>query len=291
VDKKKIYPWYFGAGALVLYGALFVLPSLIGIGYSFTNWSSYSDQVSFVGLENFARVFSPDRNYLDYLWNTLWFTVATTILKTVLALAFAVLLSTGVRGLNVHRAILYLPAILSVLIVGMVFSSILDPANGLLNSTLRAVGLDALAQKWLTDAHLAMWSVIGVDVWRGMGYVMVILLVGILSISPTYYEAAQIDGASGWQQFRQITLPLLRPTLAVAIVLNVLYGLKVFDIVYVLTNGGPGHRTEVLYTAVFSEFSNGRFAVGTALSTVMLVVMVVLGVFMIRVLTRNEVQE
>jgi len=291
VDKKKIYPWYFGAGALVLYSALFVLPSLIGIGYSFTNWSSYSDQISFVGLENFARVFSPDRNYLDYLWNTLWFTVATTVLKTVLALAFAVLLSTGVKGLNVHRAILYMPAILSVLIVGMVFSSILDPANGLLNTTLRAVGLDALAQKWLTDAHLAMWSVIGVDVWRGMGYVMVILLVGILSISPTYYEAAQLDGASSWQQFVRITLPLLRPTLAVAIVLNVLYGLKVFDIVYVLTNGGPGHRTEVLYTAVFSEFSNGRFAVGTALSTVMLVVMVILGVFMIRVLTRNEVQE
>ncbi|MCA0295572.1 MAG: sugar ABC transporter permease [Actinobacteria bacterium] len=291
MDKKKIYPWYFGAGALVLYSALFVLPSLIGIGYSFTNWSSYSDQISFVGLENFARVFSPDRNYLDYLWNTLWFTVATTVLKTVLALAFAVLLSTGVKGLNVHRAILYMPAILSVLIVGMVFSSILDPANGLLNTTLRAVGLDALAQKWLTDAHLAMWSVIGVDVWRGMGYVMVILLVGILSISPTYYEAAQLDGASSWQQFVRITLPLLRPTLAVAIVLNVLYGLKVFDIVYVLTNGGPGHRTEVLYTAVFSEFSNGRFAVGTALSTVMLVVMVILGVFMIRVLTRNEVQE
>lgn len=291
MDKKKIYPWYFGAGALVLYSALFVLPSLVGIGYAFTNWSSYSDKVDFVGFSNFARVFSPDRDYLDYIWNTLWFTAATTIFKTVLALAFAVLLSKGVKALNVHRAILYMPAILSVLIVGMVFSSILDPANGLLNETLRSVGLGQLAQKWLTDAQLAMWSVIGVDVWRGVGYVMVILLVGILSISPTYYEAAQIDGASGWQQFRRITLPLLRPTLAVAIVLNVLYGLKVFDIVYVLTNGGPGHRTEVLYTAVFSEFSNGRYAVGTALSSVMLAVMVVAGVFMIRVLTRNEVQE
>lgn len=291
MDKKKIYPWYFGAGALVLYSALFVLPSLVGIGYAFTNWSSYSDEVDFVGFANFARVFSPDRDYLDYIWNTLWFTAATTIFKTVLALAFAVLLSKGVKALNVHRAILYMPAILSVLIVGMVFSSILDPANGLLNETLRDVGLGSLAQKWLTDAQLAMWSVIAVDVWRGVGYVMVILLVGILSISPTYYEAAQIDGANGWQQFRRITLPLLRPTLAVAIVLNVLYGLKVFDIVYVLTNGGPGHRTEVLYTAVFSEFSNGRYAVGTALSSVMLAVMVIAGVFMIRVLTRNEVQE
>ena len=236
-------------------------------------------------------MFSPKRDYLDAILNTLWFTVASTIIKTVLALVFALLLSRGIRALNLHRAILYLPAVLSVLIVGIVFTSILDPSNGLLNETLRAVGLGGLAQKWLVDPNLAMWSVIGVDVWRGMGYIMTILLVGILSISPTYNEAAQIDGASAWQRFRHVTLPLLRPTLAVTIVLNVLYGLKVFDIVYVLTNGGPGHRTEVLYTAVFREFSSGRYAVGTALSTVMLVIMLIVGVFMIRILTRNEVQE
>ncbi|HQY98832.1 MAG TPA: sugar ABC transporter permease [Propionicimonas sp.] len=291
MNKKKLYPWYFAAGALVVYGALFVLPSLVGIGYSFTDWSSYSDEISFVGLDNFAEIFSPKRDYLDYIWNTLWFTAATTIAKTVLALAFAMLLAKGVKALNWHRAILYMPAVLSVLIVGMVFTAILDPRYGLLNTSLRAVGLDFLAQKWLTDPKLAMWSVIGVDIWRGMGYIMTILIVGILSISATYDEAAQIDGASAWQRFRHITLPLLRPTLAVTIVLNVLYGLKVFDIVYVLTNGGPGHRTEVLYTAVFEEFSRGRYAVGTALSTVMLLIMVVTGVFMIRVLTRNEVQE
>jgi raffinose/stachyose/melibiose transport system permease protein len=291
MDKKKIYPWYFAAGALVIYGVLFVLPSIVGIGYSFTDWSSYSDKISFVGLKNFMEVFSPDRDYLDAIWNTVWFTSATTILKTGLGLAFAVLLSKGVRALNLHRSILYMPAVLSVLIVGMVFTSILDPTDGLLNQFLRAVGLGSWAQRWLTDPHIAMWSVIGVDVWRGMGYIMTILIVGILSISATYYEAAEIDGASAWQRFRHITLPLLRPTLAVTIVLNVLYGLKVFDIVYVLTNGGPGHRTEVLYTAVFQEFSRGRYAVGTALSTVMLVVMVIAGVFMIRILTRNEVQE
>ncbi|MCC6497938.1 MAG: sugar ABC transporter permease [Propionibacteriaceae bacterium] len=291
MNKKKLYPWYFAIGALVIYSALFVLPSIVGIGYSFTDWSSYSDEISFVGLENFAEVFSPERDYLGYIWNTLWFTAATTVLKTVLALAFAMLLSKGVHALNLHRAILYMPAVLSVLIVGMVFTAILDPRYGLLNESLRAVGLDSLTQRWLTNPQLAMWSVIGVDVWRGMGYIMTILIVGILSISATYDEAAQIDGASAWQRFRYITLPLLRPTLAVTIVLNVLYGLKVFDIVYVLTNGGPGHRTEVLYTAVFQEFSRGRYAIGTALSTVMLVIMVITGVFMIRTLTRNEVQE
>ncbi|MEW9534473.1 carbohydrate ABC transporter permease [Microbispora sp. NPDC049125] len=291
MNKKKIYPWYFVVAPLLLYVALFVLPSLIGVGYSFTDWSSYSDKISFVGWENFADVFSPKRDYLAAILNTLWFTVASTVIKTVLALLFAVLLSKGVRALNLHRAILYLPAVLSVLIVGIVFTSILDPSIGLMNEALRAVGLEGLAQRWLVDPDLAMWSVIGVDVWRGMGYIMAILLVGILSISPTYNEAAELDGASAWQRFRHVTLPLLRPTLAVVIVLNVLYGLKVFDIVYVLTNGGPGHRTEVLYTAVFQEFSSGRYAEGAALSTVMLVIMSMVGVFMIRTLTRNEVQE
>ncbi len=291
MDKKKIYPWYFAAGAVIIYFALFVLPSIIGVGYSFTDWSSYSDKISFVGLDNFAEVFSPDRDYLSYIGNTLWFTAATTLLKTVLGLSFAMLLSDRIRALNLHRSILYMPSVLSVLIVGMVFTSILDPRYGLLNESLRAIGLDGLAQKWLTDPHLVMWSIIGVDVWRGTGYIMTILIVGIISISSTYDEAAQIDGASAWQRFRHITLPLLRPTLAVTIVLNVLYGLKVFDIVYVLTNGGPGHRTEVLYTAVFKEFSRGRYAQGTTLSTVMLIIMVISGIFMIRVLTRNEVQE
>lgn len=286
-----MYPWYFAIGALAFYVVLFVLPSAIGVGYSFTDWSSYSDQVNFVGLDNFKEIFSPDRGYMEYIGNTLWFTAATTVGKTGLALLFAVLLSKGVKGMNFHRTVLYLPSVLSILIVSLVFTSILNPSNGFLNEFLRAIGLDALAQKWLTDPKLAMWSVIAVDVWRGMGYIMVILIAGILAISPTYYEAAEIDGASGWQQFRYITLPLLRPTLAVTIVLNVLYGLKVFDIVFALTNGGPGRATEVMYTAVFKEFSLGRYGVGTALSTVMLVVMVVVGIFMIRVLTRDEVQE
>lgn len=291
MNKKYTYPWYLAAGAVFLYTALYVFPSILGVGYSFTDWSSYSTDINFVGLENYKQIFAADRDYLSFIGNTLLFTVVTTTVKTVLALAFAVLLSRGVFALGLHRSILYLPSVLSILIVGMVFTSILNPQYGFLNEALRAMGLDALTQKWLTNPSLAMWSVIAVDIWRGMGYVMVILIVGILSISPEYYEAAQIDGAGSWRQFTSITLPLLRPTLAVVIVLNVLYGLKVFDMVYVLTNGGPGRRTEVLYTAVFREFSQGRFAIGTALSTVMLVIMVILGVFMIRALTRDEVQE
>jgi len=291
VDKKKIYPWYLAAGAFAFYTVLYLLPSIIGIGYSFTDWSSYSDQVNFIGLDNFKEIFSADRNYLDYIRNTFWFTAATTIGKTGLALLLALLLSQNVKGMNFHRSVMYLPSVLSILIVSLVFTSILNPKNGILNEFFRAIGLPFLAKNWLTDPNLAMWSVIGVDVWRGMGYIMTILIVGILSISPTYYEAAAIDGVNGWQKFRYITYPLLKPTLAVTIVLNVLYGLKVFDIVFALTNGGPGRATEVMYTGVFKEFSLGRYGVGTALSTVMFVIMVMTGLFMIKILTGNEVQE
>ena len=131
-----------------------------------------------------------------------------------------------------------------------------------------------------------------VDIWRGVGYIMTILIAGILSISPEYYDAAAIDGAGPWQKFRYITLPLLIPTLTTTTVLNVIYGMKVFDMVYALTNGGPGKdTTEVLYTAVFKKFGTGQYAVGTALSSVMFIIMIIVGFFMIRIMTRNEVEE
>ena len=124
-----------------------------------------------------------------------------------------------------------------------------------------------------------------------MGYIMTILIAGIMSIPPTYYEAASIDGGNAWQCFRHITLPLLVPTLTVTTVLNVIYGLKVFDTVYSLTNGGPGFATEVLYTGVYKEFGLGRYAVGTTLSTIMTLVMLVAGFFMIKHMVKGDGQE
>ena len=289
--EKKSYPIYFIFGALVLYVVLCVIPGLIGVGYSFTDWSSYSDEINFVGFKNFETIFSPDENYLRYLTNTLLFTVFTTFCKTVIGLGLAVLLTKKIRGLNIHRAIMYMPAVISTLIVGMIFKSILNPQSGLLNEFLRSVGLGSFALKWLTNSKIAFWSVMAVDIWKGIGYIMTIFIAGILAISPSYNEAAEIDGASSWQRFTSITLPLLMPTLVVTTVLNVLYGLKVFDIVYALTNGGPGYATEVLYTGVYKEFSLGRFAVGTSLSSVMFVFMLIVGFFMIKIMTREEVEE
>ena len=284
-----MYPTYFVWGALILYAVLYVIPGIIGIGYSFTDWSAFSDQLHFVKFDNFTRIFSPDENYTQYLWNTILFTFVTTIVKNLLGLLLAVLLTKRVKLLNFHRAVMYIPAVLSALIAGMIFKSILNPQIGLMNTFLALFGVEG--PQWLTDPDLAFWSVMGVDIWKGTGYIMTIFIAGIMSISPTYYEAASIDGAGAWQQFRSITLPMLMPTITVTTVLNVIYGLKVFDTVYALTNGGPGYATEVLYTSVYKEFGDGRYAVGTALSSIMFVFMVFIGYFLIRMMTKNEVEE
>jgi raffinose/stachyose/melibiose transport system permease protein len=287
--RSRAYPTWFALGALLLYGLFTLLPSVLGIFYSFTDWNSYTTELNWVGLDNFATILSTGSNYLRVIGNTIMFTLATIILKTIIALGLALLLTEGIRrASSFYRVLFYLPAVLPIIVVSLIFRSILNPADGLLNETLRAAGLDAFALKWLTDPFIAMWSVVAVDVWRGVGYIMVILIAGLLAIPRDYYEAASIDGASAWSKFRHITLPLLTPVLAVVTVLNLLYGLKVFDIVFVLTRGGPGRATDTVYTMVFEDFSKGRWGMATALSTLLLVVMVVLAYAVIRVLHREE---
>ncbi len=287
--NARAYPTWFAAGALLLYGVFTLLPGLLGIGYAFTDWNSYSTELHWVGLDNFATILSSSGTYVRFIMNTVVFTVVTIFLKTAIALGLAILLTQGIRRLAyLYRALIYLPAVLPILVVSLIFRSVLDPAEGLLNETLRAVGLGSLALHWLTDVSLAMWSVIAVDVWRGVGYIMVILIAGLQAIPRDYYEAASIDGASGRQTFRHITLPLLMPVLTVTTVLNLLYGLKVFDIVFVLTRGGPGRATDTVFTAIFDDFSKGRYGIATALSTLLFLVMIVLSFATIRLMRREE---
>ena len=286
--KNKIYPFYFSIGAIVLYSLFLVIPGLLGFYLSFTDWNRFSPEINFIGFENFAMIFSK-QNYWHSISNTVIFTIVTVVLKTVIALLLALLLTKGLkRFFNFHRIIIYLPAIIPMIIVGIVFRSILHPSTGILNEFLRCIGLDFLAQKWLTNPDIALYSVIFVDTWKGVGYIMVILIAGLQVIPHEYYEAAQIDGANKWVEFTKITLPLLMPTLTVTTVLNLLYGLKVFDVVWVLTNGGPGYATETVYTIVFKEFSKGHYAISTALSTLLFAIMAFSGYWLIRLMHRSE---
>jgi raffinose/stachyose/melibiose transport system permease protein len=292
VKQRNRYPFYFILPALVLYLVFAIFPGITGIFYSFTDWSGYSTQLHFIGLENFKTIFSANENYLLYIKNTFIFTIFTIVLKTVFGLALALILTEGVKRLAYfYRMMIYLPVVLPALAVGLIFRSILNPATGFLNTTLRGIGLGMLAQKWLVDPHIALYSVIGVDTWQGVGYIMVILIAGIQAIPREYYEAAEVDGAGFWSRLFWITLPLMMPAIIIVTVLNLLYALKVFDIVYALTNGGPGHVTDVIYTAVFQAFSQGQWGLGTAFSSLLFVFMSVLGYFVIRLLDRGQAVE
>ena len=151
------------------------------------------------------------------------------------------------------------------------------------------VGLGFLARNWLTDLKVVWPTVMAVDTWKGMGYIMVVVIAGLLSISPEYYEAAGMDGANFRQKLFYITLPLLKPILLNVTVLNVTYGLRVFDMIYSLTNGGPGTATNVINTAVFKEFSKGDLAMGTTLSSILFFIMLFLLYFIIKAMENKEV--
>jgi raffinose/stachyose/melibiose transport system permease protein len=290
--NRSRYPFYFVLGALVLYLVFAIIPGITGIFYSFTDWSGYSDKISFIGLDNFKTIFSASENYLLYVKDTFIFTIITIILKTTLGLALALILTEGVkRFAYFYRMLIYLPVVLPALAVALIFRSILNPATGLLNTTLRAIGLGMLAQKWLVNPHIALYSVIGVDTWQGVGYIMVILIAGLTSIPREYYEAAQVDGAGFWARLFWVTLPMMMPAIIIVTVLNLLYALRVFDLVYALTNGGPGYATEVIFTAVFKAFSQGQWGLGTAFSSLLFVFMSVLGYFVIRLLDRGQAIE
>ncbi len=270
MNRKKLYPWYFSCGAAVLYFLLFFLPGILGIAYSFTDWNLYSNEIEFVGLANYRRIFTGNSEYLKYIGNTVIFTIVTTLMKTVAGLSLALLLTQKfIKLKNFHRMIIFSPQVMSYLVVGLVFKSMLHPTTGFFNNFLRSLGLDGMTRNWLTDLDLVFPTVMTVDTWKGMGYIMVVVIAGLMSISTEYYEAASIDGASFFQKLRCITIPLLKPVLVNVTVLNVTYGLRVFDMIYSLTNGGPGNATGVINTAVYKEFSRGDLAMGTTLSSVL----------------------
>lgn len=293
MKKNKIYPWWFLVIPLLFYICFFLSPSLLGVGYSFTDWSSRSaiDGTHFVGLKNYIEIFTSDTDYASGILHTLMFTVVSNIVKLIPALLLAVMLQEGLRGKGIYRTILYLPSILPFVIIGIVFKSIFNFDHGLLNTVLEALNLEFLQQKWLSDLDVVWKSIFGVDAWRGIGYCMTIFLAGLQMIPKSLYEAAKIDGANFWQRLRYITLPMLSGAVMINLVFGITYGLKVFDIVYVLTNGGPGHATEVLTTYSFQLYSTGNYGMSTALNAILLLITAVIGIVVVRTMSKREVQQ
>jgi raffinose/stachyose/melibiose transport system permease protein len=286
VRASKVYTGWFLAPAVIIYTVLFVVPVVLGLAYSTTNWNSMSDTVKFVGLKNFREIFSVGSPYLKNLSITLIYTVFTLIVKEGCGLGLAVLVNGGIRSKSALRGVFFLPQTLSPLIIGIVFVSLLSPA-GVVNAFLRLIGLDGLTRAWLVDPKFVLGTTILVESWRMIGWNMVILLAGLQAIPLDYYEAAALDGASFRGQFLHITIPLLIPSLTITAVLNIIHGLKAFDLIFALTGGGPGSLTEVLNVAVFREFSMGRYGMATALGVVVFAITATIAVAIKNAMMRN----
>lgn len=292
MNTRKIYPQWFLIAPITLYVLFCLLPGLLGVLLSFTDWTVRSaGNIHFVGLQNFIDIFTCSNvHYAQGIVNTLKFTIISNIVKLIPALLLAVMLSGNLRGRNLYRTVLYMPSILPFLIIGLVFNAILS-YNGLLNNSFAQLGLENWQQKWLSDPNIVWVSIFGVDAWRGIGYVMTIFLAGINAIPHSYYEVVEIDGANFWQKLRHITLPMLSGAITINLVFGITYGLKVFDVIYVLTNGGPGRATEVMTTYSYQLYAQGNYGMSTAMNTLLMVLSLTIGLLIVRSMTKKEVQQ
>ncbi|MGW5360050.1 carbohydrate ABC transporter permease [Actinopolymorpha pittospori] len=269
---------YAFVAPIVAFFLTFVLyPFLRSFYISLTQWSGFGVP-RFVGLMNFANLLD-DEIFWQSLRTTLVFTVVSTVLQTVLPMALAILLAAGWRGSVVFRTVFFMPQVVSLVVSGLLWQMMYDGNFGLVNRMLTSVGLGGLAHNWLADPGTVLPAILVVSLWQSAGFYMLVFFAGLQGIDQTLYEAARVDGASKVQEILRITVPMLAPVTGVVVTLNVLGGVKVFELIYVMTGGGPNHASEVLgtylYGLAFGSTAGSTPAVGYA--TAVSVVVFVLG--------------
>lgn len=284
----RMYSYWLVAPALILYCVFFVFPTLTGFYYSFTDWSPVKNTITFNGWENFRYIFRNEVTRLA-IKNTLIYAAVVVIFKNLFGLLLALALNTGLKTRNALRGIFYAPAVVSTIVIGLVFIPILHP-NGLLNQTLTRIGLEALTRYWLADPAIVMLTIAAVSIWQWSGYHMAIYLAGLQGISNEYYEAAKIDGANAFQRLRHITIPLLAASININVILSLIGGIRVFSEVYALTNGGPGNASQVLSTYILVLFGEGRWGLGTAMNTVLFLLVALLSIPLLSRMRKYEVE-
>lgn len=278
----------FYAPALLLTMFFVMVPVASSFFYALTDWNGFDPVLNFVGLANFQRLFTDDMVVNGFL-NTMVFALAVTVLQNVCGLGLAIALDIPFKGRAVLRAAFFLPAILSALVVGYSWSYILNPLFGVLNNALIALKLDFLVSDWLGSGTLALPSLIFIVIWQFMGYSMVIYLAGMQGVPKELYEASDIDGAGPVRKFITITFPLIAPAFTINVLLSMIGTMKMFDLIFVTTGGGPGYATETLATVLYNQaFQTSRMGFGTAIAIVQFAVILVLSAVQLRVLRRRE---
>lgn len=287
-NDNSRYPNIFLLPAVTVYVMLFIIPTILALYYSFTDWTSYTNEIKFVGIQQFVNIFSKSGFFIA-LRNTIVFALIVTIFQNFIAVIIAIIVNNDFKTKNYLRTIFFMPCVLSMMIVGLSFSAILHP-NGPLNQLLTSIGLEALTRNWMMDSAINIYVLAGINVWMFIGFSMAIYLAGLQSIPKELYEAAMIDGANWKQNIRNITLPLLAPSFTINIVMTIIGSLKVFELIYVTTGGGPGDASQVIMTTIFKDFGLGLYGSATASSLILFVLVFLFSIPILFSLKRKEIE-
>jgi len=283
--RQAVTAYLFIAPALVIFLLFTVLPVAIALYLSFTDYDVFT-RLDWIGLQNYQDVFD-DEYFWRALWNTVTYTVWSIPLAMAISLGLALLLNQKLRGLGVYRTVYYVPVVTSMVAVAMIWVQLFDPRYGVVSNGLEAIGIKGI--DWLGDPSLAMPSVIAVSVWKVIGWNMLIYLAGLQTVPEYLHEAAAIDGAGRWQTFWRITFPLLRPTTFFIFVTSLIGAFQVFDVVYVMTGGGPANATTTLVQEIYNEaFKAFHMGYAGAMSFVLFGIILVVTVVSLRA-ARGEV--
>ena len=284
MNKKKVYSTWFLVPALTIFLVFFIIPMVTSLFFSLTVWDLKS--FTFCGLDNFKTFFG-ERSLSISVRNTLIYAFMTSGLKVVIAFFIALFLTSKIRTKNFLRALVFFPNLVSAVAIGIVFKALMHPSKGLINAVSEAIGI--AGPNWLGDTNLALFSVIAVDVWKGVSISTVIFIAGITSIDSSYYEAASIDGATRWQTIRHIVMPLVRTSTNTIITLSLIGGLRCFDLIWAMTKGGPGFATDVLSSVVYKQYASGFYGLSTAGNVIMFILIAIIAFPLQRFLNRREV--
>lgn len=273
--------------ALILFVVFVIFPFAKGIFLSFTNWNGYSQTYNMIGIDNYVRMLT-DQNVHRAFINTIIYGVGSTVLQNVLGLALALLLNQKFRGRAATRTLVYLPVMIAPLIMGYIMYFFFSYDNGALNDVIGLFG--AAPVDWLSNGTTGVIIMTLVNSLQFVGISMVIYLAGLQGIPDMYYEAASLDGVRPGQRFRYITLPLLTPAISSSVTINLIGGLKLFDIIMALTSGGPGYDTHSLSTLVHrTYFGSENAGYASAIGLVSFVLIMVLGNLVVKYLEKKEV--
>jgi len=283
-------PYLFLIGPFVLYLVWIIGPMLYTFYLSSTDWDGISPQAKYIGLENFETLFSslgktiPSAFEFALFNNLKWLLTFITI-PVAIGLGLAIILNQDVKGDRFFKMGIFLPQVLSLPVIALLWSWVYNPRAGLINSFLLSVGVET-PPSWLADKQLAIWAIIAAAAWRQIGYIMILYVAGLKNVDPTMLDAAKVDGAGRWRTFWHVTLPLLAPVTTIVVVISVIDSLRSFDLIWVMTKGGPGNASNVLAVLMYIQaFNNYKMGLGAATAVVLFIIsLVVIIIYLSRVM-------